>query len=141
MVDHTHGIFGESASESGKGRMIGRRLIEGKSQKCFEGGSVIDLGFQFRIGVDSEPLLEQEAFHEDQRWISLVPFGAFADGIVSKEQVFDSGPIHNGVDLFHSFDGSVPFQGREQRDIGEGEVGFHFLECHRSSREMNLEEI
>jgi len=141
MVDHTHGIFGESASESGKGRMIGRRLIEGKSQKCLEGGSVVDLGFQLRIGGDSEPLLEQQAFHQDQRGISLVSLSAFADGIVSQEQVFDSGPIHNGIDLFHSFDGPVTFQGRKQGDIGEGEVGFHFLECHKPSRKMNLKEI
>lgn len=141
MVDHAHGIFGESASEPGEGGMIGRRLIEGETQKLLEGGPVVDLGFQFRIGVDLEPLLEQEAFHEDQRGISLVPLGAFTDGIVSKEQGFDSGPIDNGIDLLHSFDGSVTFQRRKQGDVGEGEVGFHFLEAHRSSREMNLKEI
>jgi hypothetical protein len=99
MVDHTHGIFGESAPEPGKGRMIGRRLIEGKTQKRLKGGPVVDLGFQLRIGVDSEPLLKQQAFHEDQRGISLVAFGAFADGIVSQEEGFDSVPIHNGIDL------------------------------------------
>ena len=137
MVDHAHGIFGESASEPGEGGMIGRRLIKGKTQKLLKGGPVVDLGFQFRIGVDLEPLLEQEAFHQDQRWIGLVSFGAFTDGIVSQEQVFDSGPIHNGIDLLHSFDGPVTFQGRKQRDIGEGEVGFHFLEALRSSRRMN----
>jgi len=87
-----------------------------------------------------EPLLEQEAFHEDQRRISLVAFGAFADGIASQKQGFDSGPIHNGIDLLHSFDGPVTFQRRKQRDVGEGEVGFHFLEAHRSSRVMNLKE-
>ena len=63
MVDHAHGIFGESASESGKGRMIGRRLIKGKTQKLLKEDPVVDLGFQLRIGVDLEPLLEQQPFH------------------------------------------------------------------------------
>ncbi|MCX5823807.1 MAG: hypothetical protein NTY86_09955 [Deltaproteobacteria bacterium] len=139
MVDHAHGIFGESASEPGKGGMIGRRLIEGKSQKRLKGGPVVDLRFQLRIGVDSEPLLEQEAFHQDQRRVSLVAFGAFADGIVSQEEGFDSGPIHNGIDLLHSFDGPVAFQRRKQGDIGEGEVCFHFLEAHRSSKMVEFE--
>jgi len=141
MIYQTHGIFGESTSEPGEGGMIGRRLIEGETQKLLKGGSVVDLGFQFRIGVYLEPLLEQEAFHQDQRRISLVPLGAFSDGIVSKEQGFDSGPIDNGIDLLHSFDGPVTFQRRKQRDVGEGEVGFHFLEAHSSSRRMNLKEI
>ena len=109
MVDHTHGIFGESASEPGKGRMIRRRLIERKTQKCLKGSPVVDLGFQRRIGVDSEPLLEQEAFHQDQRRINLVSFGAFADGIVSQEECFDLRTIDNGTDLLHSFDGPVAF--------------------------------
>jgi len=139
MVDHPHGIFGESASEPGKGGMIWRRLIEGETQKLLKGGPVVDLGFQFRIGVDLEPLLEQEAFHQDQRRISLVPFGAFADGIVSQEQGFDSRPIHYGIDLLHSFDGPITFQRRKQGDIGEGEVGFHFLEAHMSSRMVEFE--
>jgi len=62
---------------------------------------VVDLSFQLRIRVDSELLLEQETFYQDQRRISLVAFGAFADGIVSQEQRFDSGPIHDGIDLLH----------------------------------------
>jgi hypothetical protein len=33
------------------------------------------------------------------------------------------------------------FQRGKQRDIGEREVGFHFLEAHRSSRMMNLKAI
>ena len=64
---------------------------------------VVDLSFQLRIRVDSELLLEQETFYQDQRRISLVAFGAFADGIVSQEQRFDSGPIHDGIDLLHFF--------------------------------------
>lgn len=45
-------------------------------------GDVVNVR-QFRIGIDLEPLLEQQAFHEDQGWISLGAFGAFADRIIS----------------------------------------------------------
>ena len=45
-----------------------------------------------------------------------------------------TGPIHDGVDLFHSFNCPVLFDGREKGKIGKGEIGFHFLEAHSSSR-------
>jgi len=141
MIDNAHGIFRESASEPGDGRMIWRRLIEVRTQERLKGVPVVDLCFQFRIGVDVEPLLEQEAFHENQRQISLVAFGAFTDGIVSHKRVPDSGPIHNGIDLLHPFDGPVTFQRGKERDIGEGVVGFHFLEAHRSARKIYLMEM
>jgi hypothetical protein len=83
----------------------------------------------------------QSSLHEDQGRIGLVSLGAFADGIISHDQPLDGGPIDDGVDLFHSLDSPVLFQGREKGDIGEGEVAFHFLEAHRSSRLMNLKEI
>ena len=49
MIDHTHGIVREPASEPGKGRMIGRStfntdtdsLIKGKTQKFLEGDPVV----------------------------------------------------------------------------------------------------
>jgi hypothetical protein len=33
--------------------MIGGRLIKGDSQKLLKGDSVVDLGFQFRVGVNT----------------------------------------------------------------------------------------
>ena len=39
--------------------MIGGWEVEGKPQEFFEGNPVVDLGFQFGIGVDSESLLEE----------------------------------------------------------------------------------
>jgi hypothetical protein len=85
MVDHSHGVFGESASESTEGGMIGSRIIKGKAQELFEGYSVVNLGFQLRVGIDLVPLLEQEAFHKDQGRIGFVAVGAFTDGVVSYE--------------------------------------------------------
>ena len=141
MIDHAHSVFRESASEPGEGGMIGSGIIKGEPQEFLEGDSIIDLGFQFGVGIDLKPLLEQEAFHEDQRRIGFIALGTFADGIVFHEQIIDTGPIHDCVDLLHSFDGPVLFDGRKKREIGKGEIGFHFLEAHSSSREMNLKEV
>ena len=141
MIDHAHSIFGESAPEPGEGGMIGSGIIEGKTQELLEGDSIIDLGFQLGVGIDLKPLLEQEAFHEDQRRIGFIALGTPADGIVFHEQIIDSGPIHDGVDLLHSLDGSVLFDRREKREICKGKIGFHFFEAHSSSRVMNLMKI
>ncbi len=77
--------------------MIGSGIVKGESQEYFEGVSVIDLSFQFRIGVDVKPLLKQQAFHKQYRRISFGASGAFADGIGPQEQFFDSGPINDGL--------------------------------------------
>ena len=45
--------------------MIGSVIFKGEPQELFEGYSVVDLGFQFRVGIDAEPLLEEEAFHKE----------------------------------------------------------------------------
>ena len=141
MIDHAHSVFGESASEPGEGGMIGSGIIEGEPQEFFEGDSIIDLGFQLGVGIDFKPLLEQEAFHEDQRRPCLVALGTFADGIVSHEQIIDAGPIHDCVDLFHSLYGPVLFDGRKKREICKGEIGFHFFEAHMSSESVYLKGI
>ena len=69
---HAHGFFGQSPSESGEGGMIRRGIIEGKPQELFEGDAIIDLGFQFGIGIYLEPLLEQETFHKNKGRISVI---------------------------------------------------------------------
>ncbi len=73
----------------------------------------------------------QETFHKQQRGAGLVALRTFAVGIISHDEVFNPEPIDDGVDLLHSLDGPVMFQRGKQRDIGEGEIGFHFLEPHR----------
>src|SRR5664279_4042912 len=86
MIDLAHGIFRKSAPESGECRMIGRCIVKGKSQKLFKRSPVVDLGFQLRIGIDLEPLLQEQAFHKEKRRIGIVSFKAFTDGIVTHEQ-------------------------------------------------------
>ena len=81
--------------------MIGSGVIEVKPQELFEGGSVVDLGFQLRVGIDVKPLLKEQAFHKQDGRIGFISPSAFTDGIGSGEQVFDSRPIHDGIDLLH----------------------------------------
>jgi hypothetical protein len=47
--------------------MSGRRLIKGKPRNFLEGYLVVDLGFQFWIGVNAKPLFKQQAFRKDKR--------------------------------------------------------------------------
>ena len=59
MIDHAHIVFRESSSEPGEGGMIGGGVVKRKPQELFERDSVIDLGFQLRIGIDLEPAEEE----------------------------------------------------------------------------------
>lgn len=95
-------------------------ICESKTQKLLEGDSVINLSFQFGVGIDLKPLLKQETFHKYQWRIGFIVLGTPADGIVFHEQIIDSGPIHDSVDLFHSFYGPVFFDGSKKREIGKG---------------------
>ncbi len=65
----------------------------------------------------------EETFQKQKGIISLVSFGTFANRIMSQDQPLNPRPIDNGVDQFHSFDGSIMFQRRKQGDIGEGKIG------------------
>ena len=121
--------------------MIGSGIIEGKTQELLEGDSVINLSFQFGVGIDLKPLLKQEAFHKYQWRPGFIALGTPADGIVFHEQIIDSRPIHDVVDLFHSLYGPVLFDGSKKREICKGEIGFYFLEAHMSSESVYLKEI
>ena len=141
MIDFAHGVFRKSAPESGECRMIGRCIVKGKSQECFERSSVVDLGFQFGIGIDLEPLLKKKAFHKEERRIGIVSLKAFTDGIVFHEQAFNPGPVDGGVEMRHSFDGPVLFHRVEKGDIGKSKVGFHVFEAHSSSKRLEFRRI
>jgi hypothetical protein len=73
--------------------VTGQRLIEGKSRK------------RLKRGVDFEPFLEQQAFHEDQRRISLVAYDAFADVIVPQKSQWKHRP--RDVWIGHSKTGMI----------------------------------
>jgi hypothetical protein len=59
--------------------MIRRKLLQGDSQKVLEGSPVVDLDLQFRIGIYSEPLMEEETFQKENSGIGCVAFGTFTD--------------------------------------------------------------
>jgi hypothetical protein len=44
--------------------MVRGGCIEGKAEKSFEGQPIVNLVFQFGIGVDPEPLFQQQAFEQ-----------------------------------------------------------------------------
>lgn len=140
MIDHAHRIFRKPSSEPGESRMIGRKIIKRKAQELLEGIPVVDLGFQFGIGVDFKPLLKKQAFHQEKMRISAVSLKAFTDGIAPEQERFDSGPINGPIDFFHSLDGHVLFHGVKNGDVGEGEIGFHIFKAHDSSKQLNLKE-
>ena len=83
--------------------MIGGRKINRELQKRSEGVTIVYLGFQFGIGVDTEPLLEKETFEQDKRRICFISFKTFADGIASDQDLFDGLPIDGGINFFHPF--------------------------------------
>jgi len=140
MIDHPHRIFIKPSPEPGESRMIGRSIIKRQPQELLEGIPVVDLGFQFQIGVDFKPLLKKQAFHQENRRVGAVSLKAFTDGIVSQKQAFDFGPVNDPIDFFHSLDGPVLFHGVKNGDVGEGEIGFHIFEAHGSSKQFNLQE-
>jgi len=113
--------------------MIWGRLVERDSQEFLKRYSVVDLGFQFGIGIDAEPLLEKETFEEEKRGIGFIPFVTFSDGIISHKDSINSGPIYDGIDLLHPVDGAIMLKGVEKGDIGKREVGIGFFEAHSSS--------
>ena len=83
--------------------MIWRGFTERQSQKTFEGQAVINLVFQFGIGRNTKPFLQQEAFEQEDGWIGLGAFIAGAHGIMLHENRIDTGPIKGGLEFFHQF--------------------------------------
>ena len=61
--------------------MIRRGFAQGQAEEFFKGQPVIDLVFEFRIGIDAEPLLQQYAFEQQQWWIGIGAFPTGTDGI------------------------------------------------------------
>jgi hypothetical protein len=121
--------------------VIGRKLLQGDSQEVLEGAPVVDLGLQFRIGIYSEPLLEEETFQKKKRGIGCIAFVTFADRVISYQNRIDASPIDSGIDLFHSFDSAVMFERIGKSEVDKGEVGIDFFEAHGSSKQQDLKEL
>jgi len=96
---------------------------------------IIDLGYQLGIGINHEPLLGEKAFLEYKGKIGVIASGTFTDRIIFYEQRIDARPVHNGVSPFHSLS-SLVLSMEVEREIGKGNIGFHILEVHSSSRDL-----
>ena len=55
-VELVHGLFGQSGSKARECGMIRRGFVKRQLQELFKGQAAIDLVFQRRVGVDTEPL-------------------------------------------------------------------------------------
>ena len=71
-----------------------------------------------RVGIDTEPLLQKQAFQEQKGMIGFGAFSIFPDGIASEYQLLNLGPVDDGVDFLHSFDGAVSIHRVEEGDVG-----------------------
>ena len=81
--------------------MVGRGFAEGQTQEFLEGQPVVDLIFQLGIGGNAKPLLQQQAFEQQDGRIRLGAFLAGAHRIMLHENRFDTGPVNGGRDFFH----------------------------------------
>jgi hypothetical protein len=79
--------------------MVGRWLFQRQLEERFERDPVIDLAFQFWIGFDLKPFLEQEAFEQQQWRICFFTFFGLACLIILQQEILNGLPIDNRFNL------------------------------------------
>ncbi len=87
--------------------MIGRWSVERELEELFKGQSVIDLIFEFRVGIDTEPLLKEHTLKEQQGRVRICTFTAGTDGIVSHQDLFDAVPSDGVIERIHKFETAI----------------------------------
>jgi hypothetical protein len=87
--------------------MIGRGSIEREPEELFKGQPVVDLIFEFGIGVDAEPLLKEHTLEKQQRRVRIGTFTAGTDGIVSHQDLFNALPIDSVIERIHKFEAAI----------------------------------
>ena len=63
--------------------MIRRGFVKRQLQELFKGQPVVELVFQFGIGVDVEPLLEHQTFKRQERQVGVGAFTACANSVMA----------------------------------------------------------
>ena len=115
---------------AGEGGMVGSRLAEGKPQEGFKGQPVVDLVFQLGVGLNPEPLLQEQAFKEHQRWVGSCPLFAGTHGVMAEQDGFDPRPVDGGAELAHELDAAVLFQAVSHGEVSEIQASGGFFESH-----------
>ena len=133
-VDRVHGGFGQPTAEAGEGGVIRSGLAEGKAQEGFEGEPVVDLVFQLRVRLNSEPLLQQQALEEHQGRVGASAIFAGAHGVVAEQDGFYAGPVDGVAELVHELDGAVLLQAVGHGEVGEVHAARGLLESHAHLR-------
>ena len=87
--------------------MIRRRPIERKPEEFFEGQTVVDLVFEFGVGVDAEPFLKEHAFEKQQGRVGIGAFTAGSHGVMSHQDLFNAPPINGVIELVHEFEAAI----------------------------------
>ena len=64
--------------------MTWRGLAKGDPEEFFERQAVIDLVFEFGIGIDAKPLLQQHAFKQQYGRVCVSAFAAGPAGVVTE---------------------------------------------------------
>ena len=89
--------------------MVGRWFAKGQIEELFKRKTVIDLVFEFRIGLDTEPFLEHHALKQQQRGPCPGTFASGTDGIMVHEDLVNAALVNGFVELVHEFKTSVVF--------------------------------
>ena len=82
-------------------------MIHGQSKKGLKGDAVVDLAFQFWIGGDLKPFLQDQAFKQQQWGIGFAAFGPFSGVIELVKQLLDRLPVVGQIELFEHGQGAV----------------------------------
>lgn len=77
--------------------MIGRGPIEREPEELFKGQPVVDLVFEFGIGIDAEPLLKEHTLKKQQQRVRVGTLSACTDGIMGHHDVFNARPIDSVI--------------------------------------------
>ena len=99
--------------------MIRGGFAHGQTEELFKGQPLVDLVFQFGIGVDAEPLLKHQTFEEQKGPIGVGAFTAGTDRVVIHQDGIDSIPIDGMRNLIHEFEAAVVFEGTGESKICE----------------------
>ena len=110
--------------------MIWRWSIEREAEKLFKRQSIIDLVFEFGVGVDAEPFLKEHAFKEEQRRIGIRALTAGPHGILSHQDLFNALPLDGVIEFIHQFEAAVVFEGACQCQVSESEGIAHLFVAH-----------
>ena len=108
--------------------MVGRGPIKRKPHEPFKRWTIIDLFFQFRIGIDPKPLLQQHAFKPYHGRVCISTFATGTHRIMVQQDAFNPGPVNRGIQFRHEFKTAI--EGAFQSQVCETQGAVEFFVSH-----------